>query len=63
MGLLLHKANKGLDTMIALHESGKVAPIIDKNYPLSEVAEAMQYFGEGNAKGKVIITLEPYGNI
>ena len=59
MGLLMHKANKGLDCMIALFEAGKVIPVIDSCYPLSEVAEAMRYFGEGNAKGKVVITLEP----
>ncbi len=63
MSLLLHKANRGLEIMIELHESGKIVPVIDRNYPLSEVAEAMRYFGGGNAKGKVVITLEPNGNI
>ncbi len=58
MGLLLHKANKGLDFMKELIEAGKVVPVIDRCYPLSEVAEALRYFGEGHAKGKVVITLE-----
>jgi NADPH:quinone reductase-like Zn-dependent oxidoreductase len=58
MGLLLHKANKGLDHMIELFEAGKVAPYIDKCFPLTESAEAMRYFGEGHAKGKVVITME-----
>ncbi len=57
MGLLMHKANKGLDIMIALHASGKVVPVINRSYPLSETAEAFRYFGEGLAKGKVIITM------
>ena len=63
MGLLLHKENKGLDTLIELYESGKVVPVIDRCYPLNQAAEAMHYFGEGNAKGKVVITLETNGGI
>ena len=59
MGLLLHKPNASdLDYMKTLFESGTVAPVIDKCYPLSETAEAMRYFGEGNVKGKVVITME-----
>ncbi|MFC1572329.1 NAD(P)-dependent alcohol dehydrogenase [Candidatus Eisenbacteria bacterium] len=41
-----------------LLEAGKVVPVIDRRYPLSEVAEALRYLGEGHAKGKVVITLE-----
>lgn len=44
--------------MIELIESGKVVPVIDRRYTLSEVPEALRYLGEGHAKGKVIITLE-----
>jgi NADPH:quinone reductase-like Zn-dependent oxidoreductase len=40
-----------------LHEAGKVVPIIDRRYPLSEVPEALQYLGEGRVKGKVIISV------
>jgi len=59
MGLLLHKPNvNDLDYMKTLFEAGTVFPIIDKCYSLSEVAEAMRYFGEGRAKGKVVITME-----
>jgi NADPH:quinone reductase-like Zn-dependent oxidoreductase len=56
--LLLHKANKGLDTMKQLFEAGKVVPVIDRSYPLSEAADAMRYFAAGHAKGKVVITIE-----
>lgn len=56
--LLLHKANKGIDEMIELLESGKVKPIIDKVYPLSQTADALRYFGEGKARGKIIITMD-----
>jgi NADPH:quinone reductase-like Zn-dependent oxidoreductase len=41
-----------------LYEAGKVVPIIDRRYPLSEVPEALRYLGEGQAKGKVVISLE-----
>jgi len=58
MSLLLHKANKGLAFLIELFETGKVVPVIDKRYPLSEVPEALRYFGERQAKGKVVITME-----
>ena len=44
--------------MKELLEAGKVVPVIDRRYTLSEVPEAFRYFGEGHAKGKVIITVE-----
>jgi NADPH:quinone reductase-like Zn-dependent oxidoreductase len=41
-----------------LIEAGKVAPIIDKSYPLSELPEAIVYYGEGRSRGKVVISVE-----
>jgi NADPH:quinone reductase-like Zn-dependent oxidoreductase len=41
-----------------LLEAGEVVPVIDRRYPLSEVAEAIRYLEEGHAQGKVIITVE-----
>ncbi len=38
--------------------SGKVVPVIDGCYPLSEIAQAFRYFGEEHARGKVVITLD-----
>ena len=40
-----------------LLEAGKVTPIIDRQYALSEVPEALRYLGEGHARGKVVITV------
>jgi NADPH:quinone reductase-like Zn-dependent oxidoreductase len=40
-----------------LYEAGKVTPVIDKTYPLSEVPEAISYVGDGHAQGKVVITV------
>jgi NADPH:quinone reductase-like Zn-dependent oxidoreductase len=42
-----------------LLETGKVVPVIDRRYPLSETAEAIRYLEAGQARGKVIITVEP----
>jgi NADPH:quinone reductase-like Zn-dependent oxidoreductase len=59
MGNFLAKANqKDLAFIKELLEAGKIVPVIDKHYSLSEVAEAFRYFGEGHAKGKVIITVD-----
>lgn len=52
------KQNKDLAYMNELHETGKVVPVIDRRFPLSEAAEALRYYGEGHHKGKVVITLE-----
>ena len=40
-----------------LIESGKVTPVIDRTYPLSEVPEAMRYLEEGHARGKIVIAV------
>ena len=40
-----------------LIEAGKVVPVIDRRYPLSEVAEALRYLEEGHHQGKIVITL------
>jgi NADPH:quinone reductase-like Zn-dependent oxidoreductase len=48
--------------LITLFEAGDVVPIIDKRYPLRELPEALQYYGEGHAQGKVVITVAHNGN-
>ena len=53
------KANKkDLVIIKELLEARKVVPVIDRAYPLSEVAEAIRYLEEGHAQGKVVITVE-----
>jgi NADPH:quinone reductase-like Zn-dependent oxidoreductase len=44
-----------LTILRVLMESGKVTPVIDKRYSLSEVPEAIAYLEEGHARGKVVI--------
>lgn len=43
--------------MKELLEAGKVKPVIDRCYPLSEVPDAIRYLEEGHAQGKVVITV------
>ena len=46
-----------------LLEAGTIVPVIDRQYPLDEVAEAICYRGEGHAQGKVVITIRPHQEI
>jgi NADPH:quinone reductase-like Zn-dependent oxidoreductase len=46
-----------LMTIKHLIETGEVTPVIDRSYQLSETAEAIEYVGEGHARGKVVITV------
>jgi len=48
---------KDLVILKELLEAGKVVPVIDRRYLLSEAAEALRYLGEVHARGKVIITV------
>ncbi len=50
--------NKGLADLKELIEAGKLEPIVDRTYQLSEVPEALRYFGEGRHKGKIVISME-----
>ena len=59
MGMMLADFNKKDLTILGdLLQTGKVTPVIDRRYKLSEVPEAMRYLEQGHARGKVIITLE-----
>jgi len=59
MIFFIAKVNKeDLTVVRELMATGKVIPVIDKRYTLSEVPEAFRYMEEGHARGKVIITLE-----
>ena len=49
---------KDLAVLSELMQAGKVTPVIDRQYALSEVAEALRYVDEGHARGKVIIEVD-----
>ena len=44
-------------TIKELVEAGKIKPVMDKRYSLSEVPEAIRYLEEGHARGKIVITM------
>jgi NADPH:quinone reductase-like Zn-dependent oxidoreductase len=54
---LAHLNKDDLAVLRELVEAGKVAPVIDRMYPLSEVADAIRYLENGHARGKVAITV------
>jgi NADPH:quinone reductase-like Zn-dependent oxidoreductase len=58
LGTFISRENR--EDMIVLKElieAGKVTPVIDRAYPLSDVADAIRYMREGRARGKVVITV------
>ena len=63
LGHLSAKLNqKDLVMLKTFLEAGKITPVIDKCYPLSETAEALRYLGEGHAKGKIVIIVGTKNN-
>jgi len=56
---MLASKENGEDLVVLkdLIEAGKVTPVIDRTYPLSEVPEAIRHLEEGHARGKVVITV------
>jgi NADPH:quinone reductase-like Zn-dependent oxidoreductase len=57
-GVSAKRSQKDLIILKELLEAGKIIPVIDRRYPLSEAAEALRYLGAGHARGKVVITVE-----
>jgi NADPH:quinone reductase-like Zn-dependent oxidoreductase len=58
MGMMFAELNKKDLTFLAdLMRAGKVTPVIDRSYPLSQLSDAISYLEQGHARGKVVITL------
>ena len=56
MGMMMAELNKKDLTVLGdLMQSGKVTPVIDRTYPLSQIADAIRYLEQGHARGKVVI--------
>jgi NADPH:quinone reductase-like Zn-dependent oxidoreductase len=55
--LMARPSQEDLLLMKELLEAGKIIPVIDRRYELSEVPDAVSYYGEGHSQGKVVITV------
>jgi NADPH:quinone reductase-like Zn-dependent oxidoreductase len=55
---MAHQSKDDLQALADLMAAGKVTPVIDRKYPLSETAEAMRYLLQGHAHGKVVLTVD-----
>jgi NADPH:quinone reductase-like Zn-dependent oxidoreductase len=59
MGMLTDIQREDLAVLKELIEAGKITPVIDRTYPLSETADAIRYLETMRARAKVIITVAP----
>jgi NADPH:quinone reductase-like Zn-dependent oxidoreductase len=60
LGTFVAKENAGdLIALTELVEAGKVAPVIDRTYPLTDVAVAIRHLLDGQARGKVVVSVSP----
>lgn len=57
LGILMHRPNTTLNALTELYLSGKLKPVIDKNYPLEKTNEAIERLGLGNSIGKIVINV------
>ncbi len=57
--VMMRTKQADLEVMAELLAAGKVKPVIDRRYPLAEVADALSYQGEGHAQGKTVIVVDP----
>ncbi len=58
LSLLIHKPNQiDLQALSSLSAERKIKVMIDRQFPLSETADAIQYLGDGKVKGKVVISI------
>jgi NADPH:quinone reductase-like Zn-dependent oxidoreductase len=58
VGIFARASKEDLTILYELLKAGKVTPVIDRVYTLSEVPEAIRYLEEGHARGKVVISVE-----
>jgi NADPH:quinone reductase-like Zn-dependent oxidoreductase len=54
---IVQPRQEDLAFVVDLLESGAIVPVIDRSYPLSEVADAIRYMEAGQARGKIVITV------
>jgi NADPH:quinone reductase-like Zn-dependent oxidoreductase len=57
-GFIAKTLQADLNLLRDLMQQGKLTPVIDRQYPMSETAEALRYLEEGHARGKIVVTVE-----
>jgi NADPH:quinone reductase-like Zn-dependent oxidoreductase len=57
LGLISKERRQDLLTLKDLIEAGKLTPVIDRTYPLSEASHAIGYLAQGHARGKIVLTV------
>jgi NADPH:quinone reductase-like Zn-dependent oxidoreductase len=55
--LMSRESTENLEVLTALIEAGEVTPLLDRTYPLVEVADAVRHLEDGHARGKVVVTV------
>lgn len=56
--VLALKTNEGLDYINQLHQQGKIKPVIDGPYAISDIPQLIRFFGEGKHQGKIVISMK-----
>ena len=56
-GMVATEKRQHLEVLTELIETGKVTPVIDRTFPLSEAAEAIRYLEQGHAAGKIVVAV------
>jgi NADPH:quinone reductase-like Zn-dependent oxidoreductase len=58
MGMFIAQLNGAdLTTLRDLMQAGRVTPVIDREFPMDQIAQAMRYLETGRARGKVVVTM------
>jgi len=57
LAILPHQPNKNMGDLLTLFSAGKLEIAIDKFFPLTELQQAMKYFGERKSNGKIVVTV------
>jgi NADPH:quinone reductase-like Zn-dependent oxidoreductase len=61
--LIAKPSSVNLQFLRELIEAGRITPVIDRTYPLSQVPEAIRYLETGRARGKVVISVSANGHV
>lgn len=57
LGILAHRPNEKIDLLGELFKKGIIKPVIDSQFSLDQITEAMEHYGTGKAVGKIIISI------